>query len=181
MTQVQPGDILAVRSPGWGPRLIRFGAAVRELLSGDPEPNLDNHIAVAHHTDQAGTLWVLEGRPGGVGWRDARDYLRSPWTVTNIGQPKTTAQRNTVCQGAVALIGSPYDWQAIAADAAGAFGLADVWHPAWAAGHVPGHVVCSSLAAYLYSKAGLACPPGGREVTPSDWLDLILTHHWETA
>jgi hypothetical protein len=173
----QPGDILAVRSPGWGPRIIRFGAAMRELVSNQPEPNLANHIAVVSHTDKAGTLWCLEGRPGGVGWRDSSDYLRSPWTVSNIGQPKTAAQRKTVCDGAVAMIGTPYDWEGIAADAADALDLGALWHPRF--GQVPGHVVCSSLAAWLYGKAGLDKPAGDREVSPADWLAFIIGHKFE--
>ena len=171
----QPGDILAVRSPGTAARLIRFGAALRELVTGNAEPNMDNHIAVAHHTDKAGTLWCLEGRPGGVGWRDARDYLASPWTVSNVGQPKTDEQRKTVTDGAVAMIGTAYDWEGIAADAALAIGLD--FRPRF--GQVPGHVVCSSLAAWLYGKAGLAKPDGDREVSPADWLTFIISHKYQ--
>jgi hypothetical protein len=76
------------------------------------------------------------------------------------------------------MLGTPYDWDAIAADAAGAFGLRDVWGMKWTDGQVPGHVVCSSLAAYLYQHCGLACPPGDRTVSPADWLKLLITNHW---
>jgi len=172
-TSVQPGDILAVRSGGLAGAAIRLGAALRDQV------NLSSHIAVVHHTDEHGTVWALEGRPGGVGWRDARDYLASPWTVTNAGQPKTAEQRETVCATMLAMIGTAYDWEAIVADAAGAFGLAGIWHPAWD-GTVPAHVVCSSLAAYGYGKAGLECPKNGREVTPAAWVDLIMTNRWQT-
>src|SRR5262244_4651766 len=79
---VQPGDILVTRSASLFGRLIRLGAALRD------QPNADNHVAIVHHTDKHGTTWCLEGRPGGVGWRDARDYLRSPWTMTNVGERK---------------------------------------------------------------------------------------------
>jgi hypothetical protein len=156
---------------------------MRELVTGSAEPNMDNHIAVAHHQDAHGTLWVLEGRPGGVGWRQANDYLRSPWTLTNAGQPKTDAQRAAVCKTAEAMLGTAYDWQAIAADAAGAFGLNGVWLPKWD-GKVPGHVVCSSLAAYAYTRAGLGRPiqaADGREVTPADWVTFILTHGYQST
>ena len=180
---VAPGDILAVRSPGTAGRLIRFGSAMRELVTGAAEPNLDNHIAVVHHTDKAGTLWVLEGRPGGVGWRQASDYLASPWTLSNAGQPKTPAQRKAVCDAMHAIIGVAYDWEAIAADAGDAFGLDRVWQPGWD-GKVPGHVVCSSSAAYAYTKAGLGRPDqvaDGREVTPADWVAFILGHGYQDA
>lgn len=59
--RVQPGDVLVTRSGGWQARLIRLGAALRD------KPNLSSHVAVVHHTDVKGTLWVLEGRPGGAG------------------------------------------------------------------------------------------------------------------
>lgn len=173
VTAVQPGDILAVRSGGLAGLAIRLGAAIRDQV------NLSNHIAVVHHTDAHGTVWALEGRPGGVGWRDARAYLASPWTVTNVGQPKTAGQRKTVCDTMLAMIGTAYDWTAIVADAAGAFGLGEIWHPAWD-GTVPAHVVCSSLAAWGYSKAGLTCPPGGREATPADWVGLIMANRWQS-
>jgi hypothetical protein len=178
----QPGDIFAVRSPGTAGRLIRFGAALRELVTGSAEPNLDNHIAVVHHTDKAGTLWVLEGRPGGVGWRDAGDYLKSPWTVTNVGQPKTDAQRKQICGITEAMIGTAYDWAAIAEDGALAFGLKDIWTEK-ASGQVPAHIVCSSLAAYAYDKAGVPAPAGPgdyRHVSPADWTAFILSGRWES-
>ena len=172
-TAVQPGDVLAVRSGGLAGAAIRLGAALRDQV------NLSNHIAVVHHTDEHGTVWALEGRPGGAGWRDAKTYLASPWTVTNAGQPKTPGQRETVCATMTAMIGTAYDWQAIVADAAGAFGLSGIWHPAWD-GTVPAHVVCSSLAAYGYGKAGLECPKDGRETTPAEWVDLIMANRWQS-
>lgn len=46
---VLPGDVLAVRTSGRPAWWIRLGAALKD------EPNLSNHIAVAHHTDKAGT------------------------------------------------------------------------------------------------------------------------------
>lgn len=171
---VQPGDILCVNTGnGIADKLIRLGAAVRN------EPNLANHVAIVHHTDKAGVKWVLEGRPGGVGWADARNYLASPYTVSNVMQAKTAKQRNVITAGALKMIGTRYDWAAIVDDAAQAFGI-DIpgWSPAFG-NQVPGHVVCSSFAAYLYAKASLAHPVGGRNVSPADWVDLILKSHWE--
>ena len=178
MVNVQPGDVLALRSatkepywrdPAWW---IRLGAAVRN------QPDLSNHIAIAHHVDAHGTLWCIEGRPGGAGWVDATRYLKSAGLLTNVEQPKTTAQREIVCHTMVALIGTGYDWEAIVAD-----GLNDVgvkipgWQANWN-GTVPVHVVCSSLAAYGYAKAGLKCPSGDRLVQPADWDTFILDKAW---
>lgn len=168
---VLPGDVLAVRTSGLAGAAIRLGAALRGAA------NLSNHIAVAHHTDTHGTLWVLEGRPGGVGWRDAGAYTASRWTLVNSAQPKTDAQRAAVCKVMEALVGTAYDWAGIAADAGADLHLDTAWLPSWH-GTVPAHVVCSSLAAYAYGKAGLPCPAGGRQVQPGDWDQFILTRAW---
>jgi hypothetical protein len=171
--KIEPGDLIVTRGNGWGSFLIRLGAALRD------RPNLINHVAIVHHTDAKGVTWCIEGRPGGVGWRQASDYLKSPYTISNAAQPKTLAQRKDVCAGAVAMLGTPYDWEAIAQDAAGAFGLDDVWQLKFGkAGSVPGHVVCSSLAAYLYASCELQHPAGDREVTPADWLALWIERGW---
>lgn len=179
---LQPGDVIAVRTSGFAGWLIRLGAA----LTG--KPNLQNHIAIVHHTDAAGTLWCVEGRPGGVGWADATRYISSPWTVSNSLQAKSPDQRKLVCDGAVALIGKGYDWEAIAADAAADLDLSQLWHPQFhslARGHsrdlVPGHVVCSSLAEWLYMKALLDCPApgrGAREIQPGDWTEFFVMKGW---
>lgn len=174
MITVQPGDVLAVRSGSFAAAAIRLGAA---LLG---RPNLSSHIAVVHHTDAHGTIWTLEGRPGGVGWRDAKAYLESPWTLTNAAQPKTAAQRERVCDTMLAMIGTQYSWQTIAEDAAIAFGLKDIWAEK-VNGKPPGEIVCSSLAAYAYDKAGLAAPSPAdyAHVTPGDWDQLILENRWQ--
>ena len=172
---VLPGDVLAVRSGSLAAWAIRFGSAFRD------GPNLSNHIAVASHYDAHGTLWCAEGKPGGVGQRDARAYLASPWTLTNAAQPKTRAQRDAVAGVMTALNGTAYDWQAICASAARDLGFTlPGWDPGWH-GQVPAHVICSSLAAYAYAKAGLACPPGERGCQPSDWDTWILTRGWTKA
>lgn len=165
---LQPGDVLVTRGSGWTGTMIRLGAA----LAG--KPNLSGHVAVVHHWDDHGTLWCIEGRPGGVGWRDARDYLASPWTLSNVSQVKTDAQRELIAKGALAMIGTPYDWEAIVGD-----GLTDLhlWKPDL--GQVHGETVCSALAAYLYDKATLARPAGGeRLVQPGDWDTWIVTQGW---
>ena len=173
-TEVLPGDVLAVRSGGLAAIAIRLGAALRGA------PNLDNHIAIMHHTDASGVPWCLEGKPGGAGWRDARAYLDSRWTLTNAAQPKTQAQRTGVCKLAESMLGTAYDWEAIADDTAQAFGLPGIWKPG-TKGVVPGHVVCSSLAAYAYDRNGLKAPAPGdyRHVTPGNWDEFILTRAWE--
>lgn len=171
---IKPGDVLTTRSGGAWAWLIRVGAALRD------HPNISNHVAVAHHTDGKGTLWCIEGRPSGAGWRDATAYTRSRWTLANTAQPKTAAQRAAVCEVMLGLIGTDYDWQAIMVDAAAAFGIkVPGWEIAWDSKQVPGHVVCSSLASYGYAKARLTCPAGARSVTPGDWDEFILAEQWK--
>lgn len=167
-----PGDVLATRTPGaWPDTMIRLGSALLD------KPNLSNHVAVVHHWDASGTLWVIEGRPGGVGWRNASDYLSSRWTLSNVAQPKTDAQRKVITDGAVAILGMPYDWAAIIGD-----GLDDLhlWSPVH--GQVQGHAVCSAVAALLYDKAALARPAGDeRRIQPADWAEFVVTQGWAVA
>ncbi len=177
MTDVQPGDVILVRTGSVAGAAIRLGAA---LLG---RANLQNHVAIAHHVDEAGRLWVLEGRPGGVGWRDARAYLASPWTVNNAGQPKAAGQRAQICELAKGMLGEKYDWSAVIADAMQAARIPDLWRRDWN-GHAPGAVVCSSFAAYLYGKAGLDRPApsaGGRYVEPADWTDFIIQNRYNVT
>jgi cell wall-associated NlpC family hydrolase len=172
ITEIQPGDVLAVRSKGFAVFMIRFGAA---LLG---KPDLSNHIAVVHHTDSSGVVWCIEGRPGGVGWRDASDYLNSPHTLTNRHQPKTDTQRAVVAKAVEAMLGTPYDWAAIVADGAADLHLDTAWLPV--NGVVHGHTVCSALACYAYDKAGLKRPAGSeREDQPADWDAFILDNEYE--
>ena len=113
--------------------------------------------------------------------RDACDYLTSRWTVTTAAQPKTGIQRKLVCDAMLAAIGTPYDWKGIAQDAADALDLPGLWKQKWD-GAVPGHVVCSSVAAWAYQKAGLARPAGHPlpETTPADWTQFCLLRAWVT-
>ncbi len=172
-----PGDVLVVRSAGnWldrlTARLIRLGAAIHD------EVNLDNHVAIVHHVDAAGTLWVIEGRPGGVGWADAKQYL-NPYLQTNADQPKTTIQRDQICKLAVGLLGTPYDWSAIVADGMADIGATGLWKTKDFGDNPPGQVVCSSLASWVYHRVGLAEPSTVRRtVTPADWAEWCLRKGW---
>lgn len=173
---LKPGDVLAVRLPGWFSEAIRVG----EELSG--KVGADNHIAVFHHWDANGTPWALEGRPGGVGWVDVRAYLSSVWSVNNCAQPgRDDASRSRVAREAEAMIGSAYDWQAIADDTLRAFRMPDLFASTFH-GLVPGHLVCSSYAAFLYERAGWERPPvTDRDTEPSDWAMWAVEHQWSVT
>lgn len=175
MTKIDVGDVLLIRNPSnFFSRLIRLGSALRD------RSNRVNHVAIVHHVDPTGTVWAIEGRPGGVGWVNANLYLANRRTVTNAAQPKTPEQRYAVGVAAEAMVGTPYDWPGIARDAMQALGLEQLWplHRGWK--QPPEQVVCSSLAAWVYDQVDLGRPPGeAREVTPGDWDDYLQAEGWE--
>ena len=172
MTAAQPlpGDVLVITGTCDVSKLIELGG----VLAGEPAAS---HVAVFHHTG-----WVIEGRPGGVGWQDTTGYLNDRRTITNVVQPKNANQRQQVCDLAVKLLGTRYDWVGgIAEDALNALHLPELWaskDPA--TGLVPGAVVCSSLAAWVYDHCGLAAPhpTDWQHVTPSDWSLFLKEQGW---
>jgi cell wall-associated NlpC family hydrolase len=174
VSDIQPGDVLVVTGSNWAAKLIEIGAILRGRDAA-------SHVAVYHHHDAAGVPWAIEGRPGGVGWRDARSYLNDRRTLTNAAQPKTPGQRDQVMELMVKMLGTPYDWAGgIAGDAAQALNLPKMWAPT-DNGTVPGHVVCSSLAAWGYDHVGLKGPQplDWEHVTPGAWGSWIIEQGWE--
>lgn len=177
MTDLGVGDVLCTRGGGWPGTVIRFGAALVGL------PNTHGHVAVFMGPDPDGRDQVIEGRPGGVGYRDAAGYLKDHWTIDNRHQPKTPSQRLAIAAGAKAMLGTPYDWVGIGLDGMRAIHAPQIYQ--WAAAHgkpSPNHVVCSSLADWLYAHVGLANPGRAdfdRTTTPADWVQFITTHAWE--
>jgi hypothetical protein len=172
---LRPGDVLAVRGGGLAGDLIRLGQA----LAG--KPNVSGHIAVMHHWN-GNVPWGLEGKPAGVGWVDLRAYAASRWTLNNCGQPgRTDLQRVNVAANAKLMIGTAYDWQAIADDTLRAFHMNDLFSKT-IDGTVPGHVVCSSYAAFLYERAGWAHPMvPDRDCEPGDWDEFIIAGGWNVG
>jgi hypothetical protein len=174
MIGVKAGHVLAVRTDGFFAEAIRFGGSLIE------EPNLDNHIAVLHHQDAHGTWWCLEGRPGGVGWRDATSYLQSPWTISNRNQPLMAEQLAEICNRMDAMINRQYDWRAIIEDGLRDIHIEDPWGEKWTNGEVNGGVVCSSAAAYAYGFARAAYPQNisAPHVQPADWVQFIIENNY---
>lgn len=178
MVKLKPGDVLCTRSESKGAKIIRFGAA---LLG---KPNTVNHVAIYMGPDTNGKERVIEAEPGGVGWQDATRYLKDNWTMDNRDQPKTPEQRSAICEAATAMLGTPYDWVGIGQNAMEAIRAPDIYRgDAWAHTESPDHVVCSSLADWVYGDVGLANPgktgKGDRITTPGDWAEFIETEAWK--
>jgi hypothetical protein len=123
---------------------------------------------------------------------DATPFLNDTRTRTNHAQPRAglTGQQGRVFLASCAKsLGLAYDWAGIAEDGLDALHCADLsaiidplWR--WPSDHnlLPGHVVCSSLAAMLYDlpDIGWAHPDLGTERTcePADWWDWADRQRW---
>lgn len=183
MSQLDVGDVVLTRSKGWVGWFIRFGAALLD------RPNIHNHAIIVHHRDEAGTLWGVEGKPGGVGWVNMTSVMKDNYTVTNAEQPKTLRARATVAEALEAAIKVPYDWGAIAEAASESLHLDLLWRKQkttkfvdFKDNEVPGHVICSALADWAYERAGIPNPGGSKRTrftTPADWDLFIIQKGWE--
>lgn len=168
------GDVYVIRDKSWTGKLIQIGAILRGLPAYD-------HVAVMHHWDAAGVPWGVEGRPGGVGWVDMRPYMNGLGNLSNFGQPRTDGQRYLIATALEQILGCPYDWPAIFHDAMVDLGIHDLFAADWHGKGVPGHVVCSAVAAWAHDQVGLERPApktGGRYVQPADWAQLLIERKW---
>jgi hypothetical protein len=188
MTQIAagPGDVLAVwTGNGLVQNLIRVG----EAMVG--KPAVANHVVIVTHQDSMGRWMGIQGQPGGVGPVDCTPYLSGAMTSSNHDQPKPNdrGQLASFLASAAKSLGISYDWVGIAEDTLAACHVADLsaaidplWQ--WPANRnlLPGHVVCSSLAAMLYDvpSVGWAHPDLGaeRECEPADWWQWSKTRAW---
>jgi hypothetical protein len=189
MLLAAPGDVLAVwTSSSLASDFIRVGEALRGL------PAVANHVAIVTHRDPRGRWIAVQGEPGGVGLVDVTPWLMDSRTRSNHGQPKPNNNRqlDTLLASAARSIGIAYDWVGIAEDTCAALHLTDLgeaidplWR--WPSDYnlLPGHVVCSSLAAMLYDlpEVGYAHPDLGseRRCMPADWWNFSDRQLWATA
>ncbi|HEY3953008.1 MAG TPA: hypothetical protein VGM53_06505 [Streptosporangiaceae bacterium] len=184
-----PGDVLAVwTGSGLTQDLIRVGEAL------ESQPAVANHVVIVTHRDQQGRWMGIQGQPGGVGLADCTPYLSDLRTMSNHDQPKPDdrGQLASLLASAAQSLGISYDWVAIAQDGLDAVHLTDlskVIDPLWRwpsdHGLLPGHVVCSSLAAMLYDlpSVGWAHPDLGdeRSCEPADWWRWSQEHAWTAS
>lgn len=184
-----PGDVLAVWT---GDGLLQDLVRVGEALEG--KPAVANHVVIVTHQDKLGRWIGIQGQPGGVGVADCTPYLSDLRTMSNHDQPKPDdhGQLASLLASAARSLGIGYDWVAIAEDGLGALHLEDLsglidplW--GWPSNHglLPGHVVCSSLAAMLYDlpSVGWAHPDLGDErvCEPADWWRWSQAQGWAVA
>jgi hypothetical protein len=181
-----PGDVLAVwTGNGLGQDVIR----VAEALAG--KPAVANHVVIITHQDRLGRWMGIQGQPGGVGLVDCTPYLSDVRTMSNHDEPKPDdhGQLAAFLASAARSLGIGYDWVGIAEDGLDALHAEDLaalidplWR--WPAKHnlLPGHVVCSSLAAMLYDlpAVGWAHPDLGdeRRCEPADWWQWSQDQAW---
>jgi hypothetical protein len=184
-----PGDILAVWT---GQGLSQDVIRVAEALQG--KPAVANHVVVITHQDKLGRWMGIQGQPGGVGPVDCTPFLSDVRTMSNHYEPKPNdhGQLAIFLASAAKSLGIAYDWVGIGEDAADALHVEDLsgvidplWR--WPSDHnlLPGHVVCSSLAAMLYElpSVGWEHPDLGTERTcePADWWRWSETRAWQAA
>jgi hypothetical protein len=181
------GDILAVWT---GSGVVQDFIRVGEALLG--KPAVANHVIVVTHQDAKGRWIGIQGQPGGVGLVDCTPFLSDVRTMSNHAEPKPDdrGQLTSFLASAAKSLGIGYDWVGIAQDALDACHLSDLsglidplWR--WPSDHdlLPGHVVCSSLAAMLYdlSSVGWAHPDLGdeRQCEPADWWQWSQDQAWD--
>jgi hypothetical protein len=181
-----PGDVLAVWT---GNSLVQNLIRAGEALVG--KPAVANHVVIVTHQDSMGRWMGIQGQPGGVGPVDCSPYLSASLTMSNHDQPKPnpSGQLTSFLASAAKSLGISYDWVGIAEDALDACRVEDLsalinplWQ--WPSNHnvLPGHVVCSSLAAMLYDlpSVGWAHPDLGaeRECEPADWWQWSQAKAW---
>ena len=171
---LKPADLLIVRTSGFWAEVIRFGEHMQD------QPDGQNHVAVMHHWD-GDVPWGLEGRPGGVGWVNLRGYLKLDATVNNCGQPGRDDQaRAWVADKARAMIGTKYDWEAIADDTLRAFRMPELWARNFTGDKAEGAVICSSYAEFLYAARNWDHPltSDDRDTEPADWTRFIVSNDY---
>jgi hypothetical protein len=184
---VGPGTVLAVwTSASWTSNFIRAGYALRG------KPSLANHVAIVTHRDKFGRWIAVQGQPGGVSLVDVTPWLKDKRTRANTAQPRPGGQAvmDAFLASCAKSIGIRYDWAGIAEDGVADLQIHDLshyvntmWEDQLKHGRLPGEVVCSSLAAALYSLSGWAHPDFGdeRRCQPGDWWGWNDQELWKQA
>lgn len=130
------------------------------------------HSTVNHAFIYVGDGQIVQAQPGGAVLSPASDYPNAQWSKRPL--PLTTRYR--IAQVARSVIGTPYNWLDVVAQA---FVRLFGWvAPQWAQDRLsdPKTLQCAQLVDYCYWKAGVDLfgdwRPAGL-VAPSDLKDLI--------
>jgi hypothetical protein len=179
-----PGDILAVVGGGLGGWLVDVGQAIAG------RPSRGTHVVVVTHQDAKNRWMGIQGHPGGVGLVDCTPFLNDARVRSNHAQPRANdrGQLNIFLASATKSLGLQYDWAGIAGDAANVVShdlsaeIDRLWRWPTDTNLLPGHVVCSSLAAMLYDLMDVSWqhPGMGKErmCEPADWWNWNDDQQW---
>ena len=150
------GDYMVTATGGW------FARKIREIT----------HSGVNHAGVYVGLEYLVEAQPGGAKLTRIREYPEAVWSRVLL----TSRQRHDIASAALDLVGTPYNFMDIAAQAVvRVFG----WHaPKWALRRLSTskRLQCAQLVDVAYERAGVRLFPDGRPeglVAPSDLYDLI--------
>jgi hypothetical protein len=174
---LKPGDVVVVEMGIW---IIRVLIWIQALFSGNFKYRQNGHVIVVSHTDDAGRLWGIEGRPGGIGWADLTKR-NGKYGISTAEQPKTNEQRALIVSTMEQLLGTRYDYEAYLDIAFRTIGITTTWKD-YQGEDVPVQFICSAVADWVYEQAGLA-NPGKDEITryttPAQWGKFIDNKEWE--
>jgi hypothetical protein len=176
---LKSGDVVIVEMGIW---IIRVLIWIQALFSGNFKYRKGGHVIVVSHVDEAGRLWGIEGRPGGVGWTDL-SKRNGQFGLSNVEQIKTDEQREIIVGTMKQLLGARYDYEAYLDIALATVGITAQWTD-YNGEDVPIQFICSAVADYVYEEVGLANPGGAeltRYVTPALWAKFCTTKEWEQS
>jgi hypothetical protein len=150
------GDYMVTATGGW------FGRKIREIT----------HSGVNHAAIYVGLEYVVEAQPRGAKLTRVSVYPKAIWSAINL----TSNQRREIAVSALSLVGTPYNFIDIAAQAV--VRVAKWRAPKWALRRLSSakRLQCAQLVDLAYEMGGVRLFPDGRPeglVAPSDLLDLI--------
>lgn len=161
-TTPQPGDFALTKISGITGAFISAG----QYLVGDGAP-------VQHAYVYVGDGYITQAMPGGAEFIPLEEANEPVvWSTGKI--PLTAAQRRSITNEAIHLVGTPYSFLDYGSIALAHYRI----RPAWVRDFVAdsGHLICSQLVDEAYLRAGVHLFDDGRlpgDVTPGDLYRLL--------
>lgn len=183
--QAAPGDVLAVLATDGV-----FSKGIRWSERHQGKPDAIDHVIVVTGYDTDGNPIGIEGKPPGAGpCYDIARFLDDPRTRSNHAQPRDMSKLPEFMATCAKALGTKYDFSIIAGDLLDAVQMDALsaavdrlrpWPVLTVGGEMPGHIVCSNLAAAIYAHIGWDHPGRGRErlVEPGDWWEWSDQSQW---